>query len=583
MDEPDVILGRIAVERGWITPAQLREALGEQARDIANGRWRPRKLGNILLTKGHLDHHRLSTLMVDQQSAAASARGADHTEAENEAFAQYVLKTLMATPEQVREAQLLQEKSRTKVVPLSIAAALVLLGVITPTQRETVLKRLRVPREGLRRLGPCLLVRKIGEGGMGAVYLADDMAAGRQVAIKVLHPEKAGDAGFIQRFIREADAATRLNHPNIVQAFSRGEDGGRHFYMMEFIQGETLSQRLGRGKSIPVEEALPIVAQVARGLRYAHDLGFIHRDIKPENVVVAPDGTTKIHDFGLTKNIERQGTFRTMDGIAFGTPYYLSPEQARGAKDIDGRADIYSLGATFYHLVTGETPFQGASSVEIISKHFTDQIPDPRDVREDIPEGVAHVIRRMMAKHPGDRYRDCGKLLADLDRLVRGKSPVSQALDPSLSSVALPAPRARRKPAAPGTARGQRDALGRKAARRLILGLSGAAFLAVWILVAAATRHRPKPRPGAGVPPAPSPVAAPDPSAAPASPQRQDAREQEARRKLDLLQAIEAGGRVPFSEMRGRYENFAREYADTSAGRHIRDWLSTLPPRPDSP
>ncbi len=349
----------------------------------------------------------------------------------DEAFARYVKQTGMAAPDQIETAR--------KEAPLPLGEALVKLGVITAQQRETVEKKLEAQREGVGELGGCRLLKKLGEGGMGAVYLAEETARSRKVAIKVLPKKHAQDKEFLKRFRREAEAAARLDHPNIVQGFSAGEDRGYHFYVMEYCEGETLRRRIDRLKVLPIADACGLVAQVARGLKYAHDQGFIHRDVKPENVVVTASGTAKLLDLGLAKNLEdTNATFRTVTGAALGTPHYISPEQARGDKQVDGRSDIYSLGATFYHLVTGRTPFQGSSIFEVIQKHLMERLADPRDLRPEVPEGVVHVIRRMLAKKPDDRYRDCGDLINDLERLTAKQAPLSPPIDPALSSLALP-------------------------------------------------------------------------------------------------------------------------------------------------
>src|SRR6185295_18716691 len=219
------------------------------------------------------------------------------------------------------------------------------------------------------------------------------------------------------------------DHPNIVQAYSAGEERGHHFYVMEYCEGESLRKRIERLKFLPAPDACALVLQMARGLKHAHDQGVIHRDVKPDNIIVTPAGVAKLLDLGLAKNLEdTKASFRTVTGAALGTPHYISPEQARGDKDVDGRSDIYSLGATFYHLITGQVPFQGSSIFEIIQKHLMEQLADPRDVKPEIPESVVLVLRKMMAKGVDDRYESCGDLLQDLDRLVARQKPTALPL-----------------------------------------------------------------------------------------------------------------------------------------------------------
>jgi serine/threonine protein kinase len=382
-------------------------------------------------------------------------------------FARHVKLTGMATPEQIEDAR--------KQAPIPLAEALVKLGVITPLQRNTVEKKLEAQREGVGELAGCRLLKKIGEGGMGAVYLAEDPGRKRRVAIKVLPKKHAADAEFLKRFRREAEAAAKLDHPNIVQAYSAGEDHGYHFYVMEYCEGESLRKRIERLKFVPAADACGLVAQVARGLQHAHGQGFIHRDVKPENIIVTPASVVKILDLGLAKNLEdTNASFRTVTGAALGTPHYISPEQARGDKDVDGRTDIYSLGATFYHLVTGQVPFQGSSIFEIIQKHLMEQLADPRDVRPGIPETVVQVLRKMLAKSPSDRHRDCAELISDLERILAKQAPLTQPIDASLSSVALAKTVLAQPPPQPG-----RSALvlGGAAASLLIAGILTYALL----------------------------------------------------------------------------------------------------------
>ncbi|HEX7897513.1 MAG TPA: serine/threonine-protein kinase [Planctomycetota bacterium] len=362
--------------------------------------------------------------------------------ARDEAFAKYVRQTGMATDAQVEEARTSQAASGEP-----LAEALVRLGVITLTQKEAVEKKL--DGQGVSVIGGCRLIRKLGEGGMGAVYLAERTADGRKVALKILPKKHATDVEFIKRFHREAEAAAALDHENIARGYAAGEEKGYHYYLMEYCEGEALGKRLKRAGALSTREATGLVLQVARGLAYAHERGFIHRDIKPDNILLTASGVAKILDLGLSKNIEEEGaTFHTATGAAIGTPHYIAPEQARGEKLVDGRADLYALGATYYHLVTGTTPFQGASVFEVINKHLTEQLPDPRDAKPGIPEGVVLVIRRLMAKRVDDRYPAAPALAADLERVLAAEAPLAPAIDPALSSVAGLAPGRPRRTAA---------------------------------------------------------------------------------------------------------------------------------------
>jgi serine/threonine-protein kinase len=368
----------------------------------------------------------------------------------DDAFAKCVLQRTIATAGQIAAARKFQARSTRDGVSMLLADALIRVGAITPAQRDNVERQLQAQQYGIFHLLHYKFLRKLGEGGMGAVFLAEDTQSGRNVALKVLHRHFATNADFMKRFHREADAMGRLNHPNIVRAFSAGQDQGRHFIVMEHCEGETLDKRMKREGALPFEEATEIVTQVARGLQHAHAAGLVHRDVKPANVILA-GGIAKLLDLGLSKNIEGMDqTLLTQTGVTVGTPHYMSPEQARGERDLDGRADIYSLGATYYHLVTGATPFRGSSAFEVITKHLNETFPDPRDIREGISDGTVHVIRKMLAKDREDRYRDGGELLKDLERVVDGLDPESKAIDAMRTSVAMP--RAARRGAAPGGA-----------------------------------------------------------------------------------------------------------------------------------
>jgi serine/threonine protein kinase len=356
----------------------------------------------------------------------------------DDAFVRTVQTLRLASAAQLKVARTFQEEGERQGCPLPLGDALVRMGVLTPAQRDEVTRRLRGRRPGYTvRMGPYRILRKLGSGGMGAVYLAEDDRAGRPVAIKILPRHVAKDPAQMQRFRREAEAMANLNHANIVRAFGTCEARGRPFIVMEYCEGESLEQRLKRKGRVPSPEATAIMIQLACGLQYAHARGVVHRDIKPGNIILTTSGEPKILDLGLSKRLGLPDTTLTHLGQFMGTPCYISPEQAQGQKDVDGRADIYSLGATYYHLVTGEPPYQGESAVEIVSQHVLSGVPDPRNIRQGLPDDVAVVIRRMMAKDPADRYPDCGALRTDLERIARGKPPRGMAPAVGLATSAL--------------------------------------------------------------------------------------------------------------------------------------------------
>jgi serine/threonine-protein kinase len=266
------------------------------------------------------------------------------------------------------------------------------------------------------RIGPYKVHDLLGTGGMGRVYRGLDEALQREVALKILLPALAADAEFVARFTREARAAALLNHPNITQIYATGLEGATPWFAMELIRGcslETLARERG---AIEPYEAASYMAQAAAGLRHAAQKGLIHRDVKPSNLMLTEDGVVKVTDFGLAKAAQADSHI-TATGEVLGSPGYISPEQAQG-QPTDHRSDIYSLGATFYHLVTGRLPFQAPTAVAMILKHMNEPLRSPRAVNAGIPFPIASVIQRMMAKRAGERYQDYDALLRDLERAV---------------------------------------------------------------------------------------------------------------------------------------------------------------------
>jgi len=257
----------------------------------------------------------------------------------------------------------------------------------------------------------------LGRGGMGSVYKAWDEALERPVAIKVLPAEFYGDKDTRARFLVEARALARLTHPNITQVFSAGQEGDQPWFAMEFVDGPSLQQVLREKGRLEATEAVRIVRGVTEGLRHAQKAGIIHRDIKPGNILLAPDGTPKVTDFGLAKLVKEDHRL-TSTGMVMGTPTYISPEQAKG-EAVDFRADIYSLGAAFYEMVMGTPPFSADTGVTLIMKHINEPVRFPvNTVTAAVPPPVTGVIRKMMAKHPDGRQLSYDALLVDLDLLA---------------------------------------------------------------------------------------------------------------------------------------------------------------------
>lgn len=268
------------------------------------------------------------------------------------------------------------------------------------------------------------ILGKLGAGAMATVFKARQLSLDRIVAIKVL-PKKLGDnPEFVERFYREGRAAARLNHNNIVQAIDVGEAGGYHYFVMEHIDGKTVYDDLAAGRIYTEQEALDIVIQVARALEHASERGFVHRDVKPKNVMLTRENIAKLADMGLARETADLKAAMAEAGRAYGTPYYISPEQIRGEVNIDFRADIYSLGATFYHMVTGKLPFEGSTPAAVMHKHLKEPLIPPDHIVPSLSTGVGEVIEAMMAKKRSDRYSSIRDLLVDLEAVGRGEPPL---------------------------------------------------------------------------------------------------------------------------------------------------------------
>jgi hypothetical protein len=280
----------------------------------------------------------------------------------------------------------------------------------------------------LEQLGRYQLLGKLGQGGMGTVFLANDTRLDRRVAVKVLPPESVHNPDAVARFQREAKALAKLSHPGIVQAFDSEEDNGRHFLVMEYVEGQSLLDVLKRDGRIAPTYAADYIHQAAAALQHAHDKGLVHRDLKPSNLLLSASGQIKILDLGLARFLQDQigDPTKTREGMGIGTPDYASPEQFRDAHHADARADIYALGCTLYHLLAGQVPFPGSSLAEKYDAH---QKREPTPVEElcpDAPTGLALVVRRMMAKRSGDRFQSAAEAADALSPYVAGSSPTAQ-------------------------------------------------------------------------------------------------------------------------------------------------------------
>jgi len=268
----------------------------------------------------------------------------------------------------------------------------------------------------LQRVGKYTISRRLGAGGMGTVYLASDTELKRTVALKVLSQDRANNPILVRRFKSEGQAAALLQHKNIVSVYEAGQADGYLFLALEYVDGIDLLEWVNQHGPLPVKRSMEIIRQATEALQHAYERNIVHRDIKPSNLMVARDGTVKLTDMGLARSIdETLDTTITRDGTTVGTVDYMAPEQASNSKAADARSDIYSLGCTWFHLLTGRPPYSEGSVTNKIAAHISSPIPDPRLIQSQIPEAVVAVIHRMLAKKKEQRYQTPAELLEDLN------------------------------------------------------------------------------------------------------------------------------------------------------------------------
>ena len=266
--------------------------------------------------------------------------------------------------------------------------------------------------------------RQLGRGGMATVYLAHDLAHHRPVALKVLNPLLAAVVSR-ERFLREIRITGRLDHPNILPLLDSGIAGDLPWYSMPFVEADSLQERLARTGRLPLAEVLRVGRQVAAALDYAHAAGVVHRDIKPGNILLSGERAW-IADFGIARMAagDRDSPI-TSGSLVIGTPYYMSPEQARGGAPIDGRSDVYSLGCVLYEMLAGQPPFSGATREAILARHAVDPVPPVATVRPEVGRAADGVLRQALAKSPGDRFATAGAVVAALEALTPASAPRS--------------------------------------------------------------------------------------------------------------------------------------------------------------
>jgi len=295
------------------------------------------------------------------------------------------------------------------------------LSIITTDEQNKILQiqnRVKSPVPGYE------IIEKLGQGGMGAVYKARQINMDRLVAIKILNPQLAADKSYIDRFLKEARSVARLSHNNIIRGIDVGQHQKRYYFVMEFVDGMTLQEKLNKEGAFTESEAIEFTLQISSAIQYISQFHIVHRDIKPDNIILNSRNVPKLADLGLALTTDggsqshhqtKKGNTTSADSTGFvGTPHYISPEQAQDKK-VDIRSDIYSLGATLFHMVSGRTPFVGERSIVIMTKHITEDVEDPKILVPELTDGIRDVILKMMEKDPGERYQTPNELIDDLN------------------------------------------------------------------------------------------------------------------------------------------------------------------------
>jgi serine/threonine-protein kinase len=329
----------------------------------------------------------------------------------------------LCTEEEVRKC-IKEKKTRSPENPSTLEQLLLEKNFITTTQVGRLKNLIRESKDASTQIPGYKILGKLGSGAMAVVYKAKQVSLDRTVAVKVLPKKFVQKSDYVERFYKEGRLAAKMNHNNIVQAIDVGEVGGLYYFVMEYVEGKTLYDDLSQGKIFSENEAIDLILQLASALGHAHSLGLIHRDVKPKNIMINNDNVVKLADMGLARETSDMKAAKHEQGKAFGTPYYIAPEQIRGLVDIDGRADIYALGATLFHMVTGRVPYEASSPSEVMRKHLKEPLTPPDHINTALTAGISEVIEGMMAKDRNNRYRNMDELVTDLRAVREGRPPL---------------------------------------------------------------------------------------------------------------------------------------------------------------
>ena len=339
-------------------------------------------------------------------------------------FGRMAVEQRLCTEDELKHCREELQKHSGSSNPATLEHILITKQFVTRTQAERLRSTIKESRDVANQIPGYKVLGKLGSGAMAVVYKAKQLSLDRVVAVKVLPKKFVQKSDYVERFYKEGRIAAKLNHNNIVQAIDVGEVSGLYYFVMEFVEGKTLYDDLSKGKIFDESEALDIIIQLANALGHAHTQGLIHRDVKPKNIMINRDGVVKLADMGLARETSDIKAARHEQGKAFGTPYYIAPEQIRGEIDIDGRADIYALGGTLFHMVTGRVPYEASSPSEVMKKHLKEPLTPPDHINTSLSTGISEVIEVMMAKDRNERYKTMEELLSDLQAVRDGRPPL---------------------------------------------------------------------------------------------------------------------------------------------------------------
>jgi serine/threonine protein kinase len=329
-------------------------------------------------------------------------------------------------------------KLRKQMAGSSLTTLLVSNGMITQKQLDRLKSQIDDSSAStvITQIPGYKIMDKLGAGAMATVYKAKQISLDRIVAIKILPRKFMNNPQFVERFYYEGRAAAKLNHANIVGALDVGKSGDYHYFVMEFVDGHTVFDDIEKFKQYKEKDAIKVILQIANALDHAAKAGFIHRDVKPKNIMIMHDGTAKLADMGLARAVSDAAAAEAEAGKAYGTPYYISPEQIRGELDVDSRADIYGLGATLYHMVTGKVPFEGPNPSAVMHKHLKEQLVPADRLNPSLTAGICEIIEVCMAKERKDRYQSTADLIEDLKAVLDSGAPIHARKKFDLGSLA---------------------------------------------------------------------------------------------------------------------------------------------------